>query len=58
MQQIADWLNSLGTSEYAQCFGKLRQALAAFTDQGNKLLVPFYQGLLAEIEAQGDEGEH
>jgi predicted ATPase len=28
--------------------------LAAFTDRGNKLLVPFYQGLLAEIEAQGD----
>jgi predicted ATPase len=32
----------------------LRQALAAFTEQGNKLFVPFYQGLLAEIEAQGD----
>jgi predicted ATPase len=33
---------------------QLRQALAAYTDQGNKFLVPFYQGLLAEIEAQGD----
>jgi class 3 adenylate cyclase/predicted ATPase len=33
---------------------ELRQALAAYTDQGNKLLVPFYQGLLAEIEAQDD----
>jgi predicted ATPase len=33
---------------------ELRQALAAFTNQGNKLDVPFYQGLLAEIEAQGD----
>ena len=33
---------------------ELRQALAAFTDQGNKLFVPFFQGLLAEIEAQGD----
>jgi predicted ATPase len=32
----------------------LRQALAAFTDQGSKLFVPFFQGLLAEIEAQGD----
>jgi len=32
---------------------ELRQALAAFTDQG-KLFVPFYQGLLAEIEAQED----
>jgi predicted ATPase len=33
---------------------QLREALAAFTDQGNKLLVPFYQGLLVEIDAQGD----
>jgi class 3 adenylate cyclase/tetratricopeptide (TPR) repeat protein len=33
---------------------ELRQALAALTDQGNKVTVPFYQGLLAQIEAQGD----
>jgi class 3 adenylate cyclase/predicted ATPase len=33
---------------------RLRQALAAWTDQGNKLFAPFFQGLLAEIEAQGD----
>jgi predicted ATPase len=33
---------------------ELRHALAAVTDQGNKLWAPFYQGLLAEIEAQGD----
>jgi predicted ATPase len=33
---------------------QLPQALAAYTDQGNKLFVPFFQGLLAEIEAQGD----
>jgi len=33
---------------------KLRQELATFIDQGNKLTVPFYQGLLAEIEAQDD----
>jgi adenylate cyclase len=33
---------------------ELRQALAAYTDQGNKVRVPFSQGLLAEIEAQGD----
>ena len=32
----------------------LRQALVAFTDQGNKFQVPFFQGLLAEIEAQSD----
>jgi predicted ATPase len=30
----------------------LRQGLAAFTNQGNKHFVPFFQGLLAEIEAQ------
>jgi len=33
---------------------ELRQALAAYMDQANKLSVPFYQGLLAEIEAQDD----
>jgi class 3 adenylate cyclase/predicted ATPase len=33
---------------------ELRQTLAVVTDQGSKLAVPFYQGLLAEIEAQGD----
>jgi predicted ATPase len=33
---------------------ELRQALAAYTDQGNKMFVPFFQGLLAEIEAQLD----
>jgi class 3 adenylate cyclase/predicted ATPase len=33
---------------------ELRQALAAYTHQGNKVSVPFFQGLLAEIEAQGD----
>jgi hypothetical protein len=32
----------------------LRQALAAYTDEGNRAYVPFFQGLLAEIEAQGD----
>jgi predicted ATPase len=33
---------------------ELRQALAAYIDQGSKAFVPFYQGLLAEIEAQDD----
>jgi predicted ATPase len=28
--------------------------LATYTDQGNRLFVPFYQGLLAEIEAQSN----
>jgi len=32
----------------------LRQALAAFIDQGIKQFVPFFQGLLAEIEARDD----
>jgi class 3 adenylate cyclase/predicted ATPase len=32
---------------------ELRQSLVAYTDQG-KLFVPFYHGLLAEIEAQRD----
>jgi predicted ATPase len=31
--------------------------LAALTDQGDKLIVPFLQGLLAEIEAEGDAAE-
>jgi hypothetical protein len=33
---------------------ELRQGLAALIDQGNKIFVPFFQGLLAEIEAQDD----
>src|SRR5215471_1345735 len=33
---------------------ELRRALAAYRDQGNKLRLPFFQGLLAEIDAQGD----
>jgi predicted ATPase len=33
---------------------KLRQVLAEFADQRNKIFMPFFQGLLAEIEAQGD----
>ena len=36
---------------------ELRQALAAYTDQGNKLFVPLFQGLLAEIEAEGQDAE-
>ena len=32
---------------------ELRQALAAYTDEGNRAWVPFFQGLLAEIEAEG-----
>jgi class 3 adenylate cyclase/predicted ATPase len=33
---------------------ELRQGLAAYTNQGNKGFLPFFQGLLAEIEAQDD----
>jgi predicted ATPase len=31
-----------------------RQALADWSGQGNKLLLPFYEGLLAELEAEGE----
>ena len=36
---------------------ELRAAVAAYKDQGNILYVPFFQGLLAEIEAEGQETE-
>ena len=36
---------------------ELRQALADYASQGNKLYLPFYQGLLAEIEAEGGDAE-
>ena len=32
---------------------ELRQALADYANQGNKFQLPFYRGLLAEIEAEG-----
>jgi predicted ATPase len=32
----------------------LRQALAAHTETGNKLHVPYFQGLLAELEAEAE----
>jgi predicted ATPase len=32
---------------------ELRQALTDYTKQGARLFAPFYQGLLAEIEAEG-----
>jgi predicted negative regulator of RcsB-dependent stress response len=35
---------------------ELRQALAAYADQGNKLLAPFFQGRLAEFEAERQDG--
>ena len=36
---------------------EFRQALAEYASQGNKLFLPFYQGLLAEIEAEGGDAE-
>jgi len=33
----------------------LRQALADYANQGNKFQLPFYRGLLAEIEAEGGD---
>ena len=36
---------------------ELQQALVTYTQQGNKLFVPFYQILLGEIEAEGQGAE-
>jgi predicted ATPase len=36
---------------------ELRQALAAYADQGNKLHAPFFRGRLAEFEAAGQDAE-
>ena len=36
---------------------KLRQALAAYTAEGNKFWLPFFHGLIAEIEAEGQNAE-
>jgi predicted ATPase len=35
----------------------LREAVAAYLGQGNKLFVPLFQGRLAELEAEGDDAE-
>jgi class 3 adenylate cyclase/predicted ATPase len=35
----------------------LRSALAACVDEGNKLHAPLFQGGLAELEAEGDDGD-
>jgi adenylate cyclase len=35
----------------------LRDALAAYLGHGNKLHAPFFQGLLAELEAEGDDAD-
>jgi predicted ATPase len=35
----------------------LREALAAYLGQGNKLYAPLFQGRLAELEAEGDDAE-
>jgi predicted ATPase len=35
----------------------LREALAAYLGQGNKLQAPLFQGLLAELEAEGDDAD-
>jgi predicted ATPase len=36
---------------------ELRRALASYLDDGNKLHAPLFQGLLAELEAEGDGAE-
>jgi predicted ATPase len=35
----------------------LREALAAYLGQGNKVYAPLFQGLLAELEAKGDDAD-
>jgi predicted ATPase len=35
----------------------LREALAAYLGQGNKLFVPLFQGRLAELEAEGQDAD-
>jgi predicted ATPase len=35
----------------------LREALAAYLSQGNKLYASLFQGLLAELEAEGDDAD-
>jgi predicted ATPase len=36
---------------------ELRQALASYTEQGNRLYVPLFEGRLAELEAEADDAE-
>jgi predicted ATPase len=36
---------------------ELREALAAYRRQGNKLFVPLFQGRLAELEAEGNDAD-
>ena len=36
---------------------ELQAAVAAYKDLGNKLYVPFFQGLLADLEAEGQDAE-
>jgi len=35
----------------------LQEALPAYLGQGNKLLAPLFQGLLAELEAEGEDAK-
>ena len=35
----------------------LREALAAYLGLGNKLFAPLFQGLLAELEAEGNDAD-
>jgi class 3 adenylate cyclase/predicted ATPase len=35
----------------------LREAVAAYLDQGNKIYAPLFQGLLAELEAEGSDAD-
>ena len=53
---LCGWANArLGDHETG--LEELRHALRDLADQGNKLWLPLYQGLLAQIESDGHEVE-
>jgi predicted ATPase len=55
-EMLSNWARArLGDRESAMT--GLREALAAYVGQGNKLYLPLFQGLLAELEAEGDDGD-
>jgi predicted ATPase len=53
-EMLSNWARArLGDRESGMT--GLREALAAYLGQGNKLYAPLFQGLLAELEAEGDD---
>jgi tetratricopeptide (TPR) repeat protein len=55
-EMLSDWARArLGDRENGMT--GLREALAVYLGQGNKLLAPLYQGRLAELEAEGNDAD-